>query len=119
MLLAAVIHWLIRHILLTARLIFSLSALAASLFAGSGAPVVRPSHDLASRFLRPHMLRAVPFVLSASEHSPALPFVHTPDEAFALSALTSTPLRRSLWLVASLVAIDSNERCHQRESLRC
>jgi hypothetical protein len=101
---------------LTARIIFSLSALAASLFAGSGSPAVQPSHDSTPRLLR----FVNPFVLSVSDHaSPARPFVHTPDAAFALAALTATPFRSSLWLVASSVAIDQTERRHQREFLRC
>jgi hypothetical protein len=93
-----------------------LSALAASLFAGSGTPVLHPAHDSTPRLLR----FVVPFVLSASEHSsPSLSFSHPPDASFALSALTATPFRSSLWLVASQVAIDLIERRHQREFLRC
>jgi hypothetical protein len=101
---------------LTARIIFSLSALAASLFAGAGTPSLHPS-DVAT----PRLLRFVaPFVLSAGEHvSPARPFIHTAEATFALAALTATPFRRSLWLVASFVAIDSLARRHQREFLRC
>jgi len=101
---------------LTARIIFSLSALAASLFAGSGMPVLNPTQDSTPRLLR----FVAPFVLSVSEHaSPARPFIQTAEATFALAALTATPFRRSLWLVASLVAIDSIERRHQREFLRC
>jgi hypothetical protein len=60
------------------------------------------------------------FSLAAPDHaSPALSFTPTPDAAFALAALTATPFRRSLCLVTSLVAIDSFERRHQREFLRC
>jgi hypothetical protein len=101
---------------LTARIIFSLSALAASLFAGTGSPSLHPSQDSTPRLLR----FVVPFVLSASEHaSPARPFVHTPEATFALAALTATPFRSSLWLVSSQVAIDFVARRHQREFLRC
>jgi hypothetical protein len=101
---------------LTARIIFSLSALAASLFAGSGTPSLHPSEDATPRLLR----FVAPFVLSACEHtSPARPFIHTAEATFALAALTATPFRRSLWLVASFVAIDSLARRHQREFLRC
>ena len=101
---------------LTARILFSLSALAASLFAGSGTPLLHPSEDA-----RPRLLRFVaPFALSVSEHaSPARPFIHTAEATFALAALTATPFRRSLWLVSSFVAINSLARRHQREFLRC
>lgn len=111
----------LRHRPMTARIIFSLSALAASLFAGSGTPVLHPAHDAAPRFLRLRSLGlGSPFVLSASDHvSPARPFVHQPDATFALAALRATPFRRSLWLVASVVAIDAIARRHQREFLRC
>jgi hypothetical protein len=106
---------------LTARIIFSLSALAASLFAGSGTPSLHPSEDARPRLLRPRLLCfGAPFVLSVSEHaSPARPFIHTAEATFALAALTATPFRRSLWLVSSFVAIDSLARRHQREFLRC
>jgi hypothetical protein len=77
---------------------------------------LHPSQDSTPRLLR----FVVPFVLSAAEHaSPARPFIHTAEATFALAALTATPFRRSLWLVASFVAIDSIERRHQREFLRC
>jgi hypothetical protein len=106
---------------LTARIIFSLSALAASLLAGSGMPVSHSSHDSSSRMLRPRLLcLGSPFVLAVSEHrSPSLSFTHTPDRTFALAALTATPFRRSLCLVSSQIAIDAIERRHQREFLRC
>lgn len=105
-----------RHTPLTARILFSLSALAASLLAGVQAPVPYPSHEATPRFLR----LVAPFALSVSEHaSPALPFAHPSASTLALAALTDTPFRRSLWLVHSQVAIDSIERRHQRKFLRC
>jgi hypothetical protein len=61
----------------------------------------------------------VPYALSSEHVSPARPFPHLSEATFALAALTATPFRRSLWLVASCVAIDSIERRHQREFLRC
>jgi hypothetical protein len=71
--------------------------------------------------LRPRLLcLGSPFVLAVSEHrSPSLSFTHTPDATFALAALTATPFRSSLCLVSSLIAVDSIERRHQREFLRC
>jgi hypothetical protein len=106
---------------LTARIIFSLSALAASLLAGSGTPLSHPSNDTSSRLLHARLLcLGSPYALAASEHcSPLLSFAPAPDAAFALAALTATPFRRSLCLVSSLVAIDLFERRHQREFLRC
>jgi hypothetical protein len=107
------------HISLTARILFSLSALAASLLAGSGTPVLHTSQESTPLYLR-HLRLVAPFVLSVSEHpSPDRPFTHAPEAAFALAALTATPFRSSLCLVASLVAIDSIERRHQRKFLRC
>jgi hypothetical protein len=101
---------------LTARILFSLSALAASLLAGTRAPVPSPIDNAMPRLLR----FVVPFVLSASEHvSVAQPYTHAPEAALALAALTATPFRRSLWLMASFVAIDFVARRHQREFLRC
>jgi len=111
----------IRHSPLTARIIFSLSALAASLFAGTGTPVSHSSHDSSARLLRPRLLcLASPFVIAASEHAlPAPAFRHPTDATFSLAALTATPFRRSLCLVTSLVAVNAIERRHQREFLRC
>jgi hypothetical protein len=110
-----------RRISLTARIIFSLSALAASLLAGSGTPVSHPAHDSSARLLYPRLLcLGSSFALASSEHaSPALAFTPAPDATFALAALTASPFRRSLCLVTSLVAIDLLERRHQREFLRC
>jgi hypothetical protein len=109
------------YLFVTARIIFSLSALAASLLAGAGTPLSQPSHDSSSRLLRPRLLcLGSPFALAAPDHqSPALSYTPTPDATFALAALSATPFRRSLCLVTSLVAIDSIERRHQREFLRC
>jgi hypothetical protein len=106
------------HLSLTARIIFSLSALAASLFAGVGRPA-HPLHDPVPRLLRPQLL-GVAFVLSASERtSQDRPFIHTPDATFDLAILAASPFRSSLWLVSSFVAIDFIARRHQRKFLRC
>jgi hypothetical protein len=95
--------------------------LAASLLAGSGSPVSHPAQDSTARLLHPRLLSlGATFALAASEHSsPALAFTHAADATFTLAALAATPFRRSLCLVSSLVAIDSIERRHQREFLRC
>jgi hypothetical protein len=62
----------------------------------------------------------MPLALASTEHaSPSLAFSHGPDATFALAALTATSFRRSLWMVSSMVAIDSLARRHQREFLRC
>jgi hypothetical protein len=111
---------------LTARIIFSLSALAASLFAGSGQPSMERAHDsapglLRPRLLRPHFLRfGAPFILTDSaQASPSSSLIPTPAAALSLAALSATPFRSSICLVASFVAIDLIERRHQREFLRC
>lgn len=110
-----------RHSSLTARIIFSLSALAASLLAGSGMPLSHRSEDSATRLLCPRVFfLGATFALASADHvSPVLNFPHTPQEACALAALTTTPFRRSLWLVASTVAIDLSARRHSRTFLRC
>jgi hypothetical protein len=68
--------------------------------------------------LRPRLLcLGSPFALASAEHaSPVRAFTPTPDATFAV---TATPFRRSLCLLSSLVAVDSFERRHQREFLRC
>jgi len=111
----------VKEFSLTARIIFSLSALAASLLGGAITPVAHPSQNSSARLLHPRLLcLGSPFALASSEHSsPSLSFTPTPHATFALAALTATPFRRSLCLVTSLVAIDSIERRHQREFLRC
>jgi len=97
-----------------------LSALAASLLAGSGTPVSHPAQNASARLLHPRLCLGSSFVFAASEHtSPVLSFTPAPDAAFALAALSASPFRRSLCLVTSTVAIDSFERRHQREFLRC
>ena len=99
---------------LTARILFSLSALAASLFAVQTHS--RPStHDSVPRFVAPFVISAA---LENAAPAPVLPHP-APQETLALDALHVTPYRSSLWLVASDVAISSMERRHQRIALRC
>jgi hypothetical protein len=99
----------------TARIIFSLSALAANLLASSGAAVspATPSDS------QPKLLRSVvAFVISAAEHaSPAASINH--HAAQALEALTDSPYRSSLWLLASCIAVNFFLRRHSRALLRC
>jgi hypothetical protein len=106
---------------LTARIIFSLSALAASLLAGANTPASYPSHDSSSRLFHARFLcLGSTFALAVSDHvSPAPSFTPAPHATFALAALNATSFRRSLCLVTSLVAVDSFERRHLREFLRC
>jgi hypothetical protein len=97
-----------------------LSALAASLLAGSGVPVSHPAQNASARLLHPRTCLGSTFAFAASaQASPVLSFTPAPDATFALAALTTSPFRRSLWLVTSTVAVDSFERRHQREFLRC
>ena len=59
----------------------------------------------------------VPILVHAADSVSSAPVVHS--AAQALLALDATPLRGSLFLVASLVAINAIERRHQRSLLRC
>jgi hypothetical protein len=61
---------------------------------------------------------AVPVLISAGE-SAAPRENSAPHARLTLQALTTTPFRSSLWLVASLVAVDLLVRRHQRALLRC
>lgn len=109
-----------RHSSLTARILFSLSALAASLVAGSGMPLSH-SEQPSTRLLHPRFLcLTVGIVLAAADSISTTPsFSHTPEASLALAALNATPLGRSLWLVSSTVAIDGAARRHFRIFLRC
>src|SRR5258708_11055924 len=81
-------------VLVTARIIFSLSALAANLLAASGTATPRPAPtDSLHRLFR----SVVPYVLSASDQPAATPSLdHRAPQAFlALEALTATPFRGS------------------------
>jgi hypothetical protein len=96
---------------LTARILFSLSALAASFLSGMQAPSSDLARDAAPRLAR----LAAPFAHSISEHaSVEMPFAHTPAVLIA-----HPPLPQSVFLVASTVAIDHFERRHLRKFLRC
>jgi hypothetical protein len=96
---------------LTARILFSLSALAASFLSGMQAPASDQARDAAPRLLR----FVAPFAHSITEHaSVEMPFAHTPSARIARHALP-----QSVFLVASTVAIDHFERLHLRLFLRC
>ncbi len=63
----------------------------------------------------------VSFLLSASEDIAIVAPSQrpAPRTALSLQALSGTPLRSSLYLVASLIAINLLQRRHQRALLRC
>jgi hypothetical protein len=96
-----------------------LSALAAAMVTGFDIRAVsRPaSPDSLPRLLHP----VVTFLLSAAEDiATVAPSQRpAPKATLALEALSATPLRRSLYLVASVVAVNLLERRHQRTLLRC
>ncbi len=95
-----------------------LSALAAAMVTGFDIrPVSSPASDSAPRLLHP----VVTFLLSAAEDiATVAPSQRpAPRATLALEALSSTPLRSSLYLVASLVAVNLLQRRHQRTLLRC
>jgi len=63
----------------------------------------------------------VSFLLSAAEDSATIAPAQrpAPQAALGLDALSGTPLRSSLYLVASLIAVNLLRRRHQRALLRC
>jgi hypothetical protein len=99
--------------------LIGLSALAAAMVTGFDIRAVsRPaSPDSFPRLLHP----VVTFLLSAAEDiATVTPSQRpAPRATLALEALSSTPLRSSLYLVASLVAVNLFQRRHQRTLLRC
>ena len=96
---------------MTARIFFSLSALAANLLAGasSGASPVTPDST-------PRLLSSViPSVISAAEHSSSAPDLEAGTVFANLGLESFVPL----WLVATFLAIYIIVRQHQRVPLRC
>jgi hypothetical protein len=63
----------------------------------------------------------VSFLLSAADYIAAVAPTQRPATRATLSlgALSGTPLRSSLYLVASLIAVNLLSRRHQRALLRC
>jgi hypothetical protein len=94
-----------------------LSALAAAMVTGFDIRAISRPADSVPRLLHP----VVTFLLSAAEDiGTVTPSQHpAPKAALALEALSATPLRRSLCLVASVFAVNLLERRHQRTLLRC
>src|SRR5712692_9219579 len=92
-----------------------------SAFAGALIPDAIPSKSAQQVAPADLLLRAVvPLLISAAESASAAPLENSTHHAIlTLQALTSTPFRSSLWLVASLVAVDLVLRRHQRALLRC
>ncbi len=96
-----------------------LSALAAAMVTGFDIRAVShpASTDSLPRLLHP----VVTFLLSAAEEiATVAPSQRpAPKAALALQALSTTPLRRSLYLVSSVFAVNLSERRHERIPLRC
>jgi hypothetical protein len=95
-----------------------LSALAAAMVTGFDIRAVSsPASDSVPRLLHP----VVTFPLSAAEDiATVAPSQHpAPKATLALAALSATPLRHSLHLVASVFAVNLLQRRHQRTLLRC
>src|ERR1700722_1100700 len=101
------------------RIMLALSALAAAMVTSfETGSVSRPaSANSHPRLLHP----VVSFLLSAAEDTAtAAPSQRpAPRAALSLEALSVTPLRSSLYLVASVVAVNFFLRRHQRTQLRC
>jgi hypothetical protein len=95
----------------TARIFFSLSALAANLLAsaGSGASPVTP--DSLPRLLS----SVIPHAISAAEHTSAAPDLEMGTTSANLALESFVPL----WLVATFLAICILIRRRQRVPLRC
>ena len=96
---------------MTARIFFSLSALAANLLAASGAVSSPPAHDSTHRFLS----SVIPHVISAVDHSSAAPA----GDVVAVHASLTFGQLVPMWLVATFLAITVIVRRHQRLLLRC
>jgi len=92
----------------------SLTALAAYSYA-QAAPRPASAHD-SLRVLQ----AVVPLLAHAADSISTAPAPNAPAHAvFTLDALRSTPLAGSLFLLASLIAIDLIARRHTPKSLRC
>ena len=96
---------------MTARIFFSLSALAANLLAASGTGASPSAHDSLPRLLS----YVIPHVIAAADHSSSSQD-GAPGAFYAEIALERlTPL----WVVATFLAITIIVRRHQRVPLRC
>jgi hypothetical protein len=98
----------------------SLSAFAAGFVPDSYVPS-RSAQQLSAADSMPRLFEAVvPLLISAAESASTAPLEsRTVHAVFTLEALTATPFRHSLWLLASVVAVDFFQRKHQSSLLRC
>lgn len=96
---------------MTARILFSLSALAANLLAASGTIGSPPVHDSVPRLLS----SVIPHVILAAEHSTAVPA----GDVVAVHASLAFNAGFPMWLVATFLAITVIVRRRQRALLRC
>jgi hypothetical protein len=98
-------------------LLASLTALVACAYT-QGAPA--SAREVTSSDSLPRLLRAVvPLFVSAAESVSPAPVRNSPHAVLALGALAATPLSGAICLLASLFAVNSLIRRHQRLLLRC
>jgi len=98
----------------------SLSAFAAGFVLDSHVPS-NSAQQLATADSMPRLFQAVvPLLISAAESASPAPLESRAAHAvLALDALTATPFRGSLCLLASVMAVDFFHRRHQPTLLRC
>ena len=96
---------------MTARIFFSLSALAANLLAGAGSGASPVTQDSSPRLLS----SVIPHVISAADHSSSAPDL----ESGMVSANLALENFAPLWLVSTFLAIHIIVRRRQRVPLRC
>jgi hypothetical protein len=96
---------------------FSALVLVASGQSGLHARNPEQGADPLARFLRSVVqLATAPAEFASVSASPERP---SPQAVLAFSALAATAFRHSLWLLASLLAVNFLARRHQRALLRC
>ena len=94
-------------------LLAGLTALAAYSYAQA---VPAPEAHQSLRVLQ----AVVPILAHAADAAASSPAtLHAPQAWFDLNALAATPLSGSLFLLASIIAIQAMSRRHQRDFLRC
>lgn len=100
--------------------LISLSALVTAMAAGPGVPKAA-AQEQSAKFLTALLGTVAPFIVADHEIEPVSVARHSasPQAVLEFTALAATPLRRSLWLLASILAIPLYSRRHLPAPLRC